>query len=480
MVGGLSVKSRFLLGAGATLLIGVLGGVPLPARAADLGGDCCADLEERVAELEATTVRKGNKKVTIELYGDVNKNVLYWDDGVERNTYVEDNGYKTSRFGFRGKAKITEDWSGGYRLEIETRNARSRNLDQIDDDNTDDSLGSLAVRHSYIYLNSKSYGELRWGLTWSAKDDITKDTHVLGTIVDTMHSDFFFNNDFFLRSKLVPDGQSLAAGSATTTAIRWQDLERCYSSSSAVFDCSTRRNNVVYVTPKFFGSNENNGLWFNWAWGEDDIWSGSARYKEEAPNWKIGAGVAYENFSDERVQNGGGGLAGFQQNLNEWGGEASLLHKPTGLFANFSWTTSENDSSNAFGVFTLKPLPTEVAWDISGGIQKKWWDLGNTTIWGGYTHVDGVIGIGLTKPGGVGGLSAGSFPGIDIATQITGSEVRKWYLAFDQEVVAGAMDFYVGYQHISGDLDLVDSALNPVAAPFYDFDLVFSGARIYF
>ncbi len=65
MVRGLSVKSRFLLGAGATVLLGALGGVPLPAKAADLGGDCCADLEERVAELEATTVRKGNKKVSV-------------------------------------------------------------------------------------------------------------------------------------------------------------------------------------------------------------------------------------------------------------------------------------------------------------------------------------------------------------------------------------------------------------------------------
>ena len=40
-----------------------------PAKAADLGGDCCADLEERVAELEATTVRKGNKKVSVTLSG---------------------------------------------------------------------------------------------------------------------------------------------------------------------------------------------------------------------------------------------------------------------------------------------------------------------------------------------------------------------------------------------------------------------------
>ncbi|MEL6421244.1 MAG: porin, partial [Pseudomonadota bacterium] len=42
-----------------------------PAQAADLGGDCCADLEERVAELEATAVRHGNRKVKLTLSGQV-------------------------------------------------------------------------------------------------------------------------------------------------------------------------------------------------------------------------------------------------------------------------------------------------------------------------------------------------------------------------------------------------------------------------
>jgi len=49
-------------------------------RAADIGGNCCADLEERVAELEATTADKGNRKVTVTLYGRVNRIVNFWDD----------------------------------------------------------------------------------------------------------------------------------------------------------------------------------------------------------------------------------------------------------------------------------------------------------------------------------------------------------------------------------------------------------------
>ena len=35
------------------------------SSATDLGGDCCADLEERVADLDATTVRKGTRKTYI-------------------------------------------------------------------------------------------------------------------------------------------------------------------------------------------------------------------------------------------------------------------------------------------------------------------------------------------------------------------------------------------------------------------------------
>jgi hypothetical protein len=57
----------------AAFVIGLMSIGSGSASAADLGGDCCADLEERVAELEATTVRKGNKKVKVELYGRLNR-----------------------------------------------------------------------------------------------------------------------------------------------------------------------------------------------------------------------------------------------------------------------------------------------------------------------------------------------------------------------------------------------------------------------
>ena len=184
MVWGLGLRSRLLAAAGVAVIMGAYSDAP--AKAADLGGDCCSDLEERVAEFEATRARKGNKKVSVTLYGQVNKSVLWWDDGTEKNTYVVDNNYESSRFGFKGSAKIGGDWSAGYRMEIETITAQSNLVNQFNPGD-DPSFGLLNVRHSYMYLDNKRWGQVRWGLT-ATPIYITKDTNVT-ELEDTMHSD---------------------------------------------------------------------------------------------------------------------------------------------------------------------------------------------------------------------------------------------------------------------------------------------------
>ena len=54
MFGGVRAAGWATILAGGFILVG-----NMPAAAADLGGNCCADLEERIAELEATTARRG-------------------------------------------------------------------------------------------------------------------------------------------------------------------------------------------------------------------------------------------------------------------------------------------------------------------------------------------------------------------------------------------------------------------------------------
>ena len=135
MIGGL-VKSvsRVALFAAAGLLVG---GVAMPsAKAADLGGDCCADLEERVAELEATTARKGNRKMSLTITGQVNRLVLWYDDGFSSKTYYGvDNTNSSTRFSLLGSAKVNPKVSMGFEIMIEVAvGAVSARLEQLSED----------------------------------------------------------------------------------------------------------------------------------------------------------------------------------------------------------------------------------------------------------------------------------------------------------------------------------------------------------
>src|SRR3954462_10485392 len=115
MIGGLvkSSTSRLALLAAMGLFVG---GLAMPsAKAADLGGDCCADLEERVAELEATAARKGNRKMSLTITGQVNRLVLWYDDGHSSNTYYGlDNRNSSSRFLFLGSARVNPSVTMGF------------------------------------------------------------------------------------------------------------------------------------------------------------------------------------------------------------------------------------------------------------------------------------------------------------------------------------------------------------------------------
>src|SRR5690606_32114348 len=129
-----------------------------------------ADLEERVAELEATTARKGNRKVSLTVYGHVNESILFWDDGEESNVYLGTDENSRTRFGFRGNAQISADVSAGYLIEIGVRSSRTSRYDQ----DNDDAGNGLDIRHSAWYLQSKRMGTMWVGHTSSATDGITE------------------------------------------------------------------------------------------------------------------------------------------------------------------------------------------------------------------------------------------------------------------------------------------------------------------
>ena len=161
------------------------------ANAADLGGNCCADLEERVAELEATTARKGNRKVSLTISGQVNRTMMYWDDGGRSNTYLGmDNSNTSTRFGFSGSAKINAEWTAGFNILIDIRDkARTVLATQLREDGTSQERSGNAngdhlmrMRAANWYLESQRLGKFTVGRLTTAGPTGTIDLGGIGVV----------------------------------------------------------------------------------------------------------------------------------------------------------------------------------------------------------------------------------------------------------------------------------------------------------
>lgn len=161
----MTISSRLALLTMAGLLFS---GQTMTANAADLGGGCCADLEERVAELEATTARKGNRVVSLQVYGQVNKALLFFDDGVDSDVFVVDPDSSGSRFGLKGAAKIQPGLSVGYNIELDVQDSATDKVTQSNDEGVEN---EILIRHNYVYIESETFGRLALGHTSAAADD---------------------------------------------------------------------------------------------------------------------------------------------------------------------------------------------------------------------------------------------------------------------------------------------------------------------
>jgi len=437
----------------AALLIGAISLAGTPAQAADLGGDCCADLEERIAELEATTVRKGNRKVKLEISGWVNTGVLIFDDGEESNIYVVDNAQDRSRLRFRGSAKITGDVEAGYLIEIGFRTGRNDRVTANDDEG---GASAIDLRHSAWFLNSKTYGKVTVGQTSSASDGITQ-INLAGINHASRSQAFDWNQNFGIRRS---DG--------TQSGVTWRSL--AYRENPGE---GNRQNLVRYDTPTIVGFTASA------AWGEDDIWDVGLRYAGEFQGFKLAAGIAYTQWTDtdtsantDNTCTNPGGNPSTNSRCESLGLSVSLLHVQTGLFGNFAYGYHEDDR-RAGGITNvaanLVDDRDEFYW-FQGGIQQKWLPVGKTTVFGEYYR-------------GNFGTSGGSALNATLAPVVAGgggalisSEVDMWGFGINQSIDAAAMDVFVAYRNYEADLTTVNGAVGGVE----DFQAVLTGAIIRF
>ena len=408
------------------------------ASAADLGGDCCADLEERIAELEATTARKGNRKVSLTISGWVSQAVFLWDDGQESNAYVGTNSLEQDRFRFVGDAKIDADWSAGYTLEIGLYGADSKQFSQ--DEDTGTNANTLVTRKAFWYVKSKTYGKLEVGLDGTATYHLLDDTD-------------------FTQTRNVSDAEAPAVGlgrfkirsdGAYINGLLWTDVLRGVNNSTP--GQNGRRNLVRYDSPEW------HGFVITASWAEDDMWGTALTYKDELGDFKIAAKIGYEENTDEVPTNQACSILA-DQDCQWWGASGTIQHTPTGLYIYAAYGEQSDDAEE-----NVNPLAdgTDKMFFVQPGIEKKWFDLGKTTVYGEYRHDDTGSNLGKFTSAG------GPF--------IREGDIDFWGGGIVQGIEKADMVLYVLYRRSSGDF--VNSA--GTRFDLDDFDLVITGGKINF
>ncbi len=347
---GANKKRQFTKTALAALLGAGMSSIAMSSAIAggDIGGNCCADLEERVAELEATTVRKGNRKVSLRLSGQVNKMIMYWDDGHVNDAFVVDNIYSASRFKMDGSAKIRPGWSAGYLVEMEFDDDESTAVNNRGGDDGGGENGLLDLRHSYWWLKSDRYGTLKVGQTGHATYLITwMDTS--GTGIVSRDSKQLIGAAFTWRN-------------ATTNAVTASVFGATHTSL-----WEGRGDVVRYDSPTI------GGFKLSAAWGEDDVGDVALRFGRKLGNFKVVAGIGYADSSDTANQ------------YETVSGSFGAFHIPTGLNIHFSAGDRDVNGSALDRTY----------WYVKGGLKRKYNSWGATAI-----SVDYYSGDEMTAAGG--------------------------------------------------------------------------------
>ncbi len=437
------------------------------AQAADLGGDCCADLEERVAELEATTARKGNRKVSLTVSGFVAQQVLIWDDGEESNVYITDTGSVSigTHFAFSGKAQINSEWSAGFLIKIEAMNNDSLTVGQNSDEGPNAMLlvqsggtaGVLGLESAYWFLKSERIGRVSVGQQSSAADNQAILPDGSGSLVQANYV-LYDVNGFTTRANGVYTGFS------------WGNLGNCqaYDGYGGAFgDCDGFPNNSVrYDTPTFAGFGASA------SWGEDDQWAVSGRYAGEFSGIKIAGAIAYSHSSDEN----GVGLAtmlnarangGLDVGHFQLGGYVE--HTSSGLFFYGAYATADNETTASFRG-AGQTNPDGDMFYLKAGLKRKVFAIGSTTFYGEYGQKDDAFTAGMYDAG------------------VNNTELDHYGVGIVQNVDAAAMQLWVAWRHYDGDVNCLDQAVGSCAGiglgqgtnSLEDFDLVKIGGLINF
>ena len=484
--GSMTTLSRVSMAAAAALLVGLS-----PAAAADLGGGCCADLEERVAELEATTARKGTRKVSLTISGQISQQLMHWDDGHQSDTYFSGPGTSNSRWRMSGSARISPEVTAGFLYEFEafasSSASQNQTLGNAPPSNTigsgtgpDAGATSANLREAMAWLEHGRLGRVSLGHGLTAAGNVIT--------VDLAGKGMAASNDVRLHSsgmRLFSRDLHNITGNGYLASGTWGGF---FQGSSGDW-LNERIEHIQYRTPTIAG------FTLGASWGEDDYWDAALRYAGEFNGIRVAGALGYS------VRSGYEGTPGdlfcsseCSKKLEQLAGSLSIRHMPTGLFFTGAAGKREmkNQDGDAGGLdIDLGPGPDSAFnqganrtsysssfFYLSGGVARNFFGLGDTVLYGEYSQWKGNgqdtnFTADLPPTGPFENVGIGAYGG-------SGSKLTHWGVGIVQHVDAAAMEFWLAYKNYSLSGFEFDSRSQGRIGNFEDLHLITAGTRIRF
>lgn len=240
-----------------------------------------------------------NERLKFSISGQINRGLLFFDDGGDTGTLFVDNDNSSTRL----RATLSYDFgnftiSGHTEYEFEFSSTASVN--QI---NTDDSV-SVANERKFEIIIDGGFGRLSFGQGDSASNS-TSEVDLSGTAVVGYSGIADFAGGLLLR-----DG----AGALTTSRI---------GNFFSNLDGNSRIERIRYDTPSY------KGITASFSLGQDDQEDIALRYRGDYGDYNVAAAISY-NTTNSRDR------------LN---GSVSALHKPTGISLTFASGNDDLDGS---------------------------------------------------------------------------------------------------------------------------------------
>jgi hypothetical protein len=449
--------------------------------ASDFGGECCAALEERIAELEAAAARKGTRREGITVSGQINRLVLHWNDGHDARTYYGlDNTNSSSRFIVLGESRLNAAVRIGFEVMVEIEaGGTSSKVSQLDEDGkmgASDPLGnglsfagaSLDAafadgRRAALWIEHSRLGRLTLGRYESAGVVNTIDLGGIGVVA--CYSFSLLNGGLFLRGT---DG--------TFKSITWANLLDVASSQG-------RTELARWDSPTLAGFSLSGSVA-----EAADYWGAMVRYAEDWKGVRVAWGIGYERAVDAATPAAIDAVppaASQRPDIRAWGTALSLLHLASGLFAQGHYQGVDyGEAATAVSGYWNQATANKSdanQWLVQLGMTRNWSGHGNTAVYGEY----GVANDWGASPAGrnyaasaacpsppFGGSCQGAFTPV---TGVTGTRASMWGVGVVQYLDAAATELYLGYRNWGARI-----ASAAAEAPVEELRVLAAGARIKF